>query len=203
MKNKKQIIFSIAFVLVLAVIAISVSYAAFVYTKEGTQVNSITNGTITFTYNEVSNGINLSNAKPMTDNAGKAILEKDEDGTGQGYFDFNVTANMSGAINITYEVYATISDDSNMDSHFVKVYLTGRDESSNEFTLSGYDSEVPVFSNLVAATSEDNAKKLYSGVITSSDQVDNFRLRLWMSSEATSLQAGKTFNIKINVKAVG
>ena len=51
----------------LFVTIVGVTYAAFLYTKKGTKENELTTGSISFVYNETSNGVTLTNAFPMTD----------------------------------------------------------------------------------------------------------------------------------------
>jgi len=68
----KQTIISIVAVVLLIVIVLGVSYAVFTYSQVGTKNNVIKSGSITFAYNETTNGINISNVMPISDIAGKA-----------------------------------------------------------------------------------------------------------------------------------
>ena len=82
--NSKQILLSVLGVAILVVAVVGVSFAAFSYSKTGEKVNTITTGTITMSYSETTNGINLTNALPMTDGVGKALKDENQ------YFDFTV-----------------------------------------------------------------------------------------------------------------
>ena len=52
------------------------------------------------TYEESSNTISLSGALPTTDATGKTRLNQGE------YFDFTVSSNITGDVNINYEISA-------------------------------------------------------------------------------------------------
>ena len=73
--NSKQVLLSVLGVAILVVAVVGVSFAAFSYSKTGEKVNTITTGTITMSYSETTNGINLTNALPMTDGVGMALKE--------------------------------------------------------------------------------------------------------------------------------
>ena len=71
--SSKQILISILGVAILIVAVVGISFAAFTYAKTGTTTNTITTGTITMSYTEPTNGINLTDALPITDDAGKGL----------------------------------------------------------------------------------------------------------------------------------
>ena len=71
MKIKKKGNILIIALLILMILAIGVSYAAFSFSKIGTKVNSITTGSITMSYEESDNTITLNGALPTTDETGK------------------------------------------------------------------------------------------------------------------------------------
>ncbi len=198
---KKELVFSISGVLLLIIVAVSVSYAVFTYSKEGKVANTISTGTISFSYNETSNGISITNAQPMTDAAGKVLVASDTaNGINQGYFDFNVTGSMSGNNAITYEVYGTVDSGSTMDANFIKVYLT--DGGATETPMAGYDGAVvPVYESLPTSSSNPNGKRLYTASFTGGNISQNFRLRLWVADTYTLADTSKTFTMRVNVSA--
>ena len=69
LKNKKSILI-LGLILLLIIAIVGVSYAVFNYSALGTKVNTITTGSITMTYTETENVINLSGALPTTDKTG-------------------------------------------------------------------------------------------------------------------------------------
>ena len=71
--NSKQVLLSVLGVAILVVAVVGVSFAAFTFSQTGNVENTITTGTISMTYTEPENGINLTNAMPMTDDSGKVL----------------------------------------------------------------------------------------------------------------------------------
>lgn len=226
-EGTKRIIFTILGILILFCSVLIVGFAIFVFEDTTNHDNSITtgiindddkdkdkgentgssgkpinpgSGTISFSYNEASNGIELINAIPLDDRVGKELTRSNEaQGVKQGYFDFSIKASGSSKEKIKYQVYATLEDDSNMDNKYIKVYLT--DE--NDKPYNGYNSTVPIFEELNNYSEQNKSKLLYSDtVIPSKNTVKKFRLRLWVAKEYTDSTTSKTFKIKVNVKAI-
>ena len=203
--NKKQaFVFSVIAIVILFAVIIGVTYAAFQYTKNGTKDNQITTGSVTFVYNETSNGVTITNAFPKSDAEGKVIPDTGDNIT-KGYFDFNVTSTMGGSMTIPYYVYAVdITGDvpNKLDPRYVKLYLT--DASSPENPIEGYEGEVPTFASLdpIKATDsrgeEVQGKKLYYGTFTKSD-VKKFRLRMWVSDKYQGGETAETFKLRVDV----
>ena len=98
-KKRENIVMLVLIVLMLVAI-IGVSYAAFSFSKLGTKVNTITTGSITMTYEETDNTISLSGALPTTDKTGMVRLNDGE------YFDFSISSEITGNVNINYEISA-------------------------------------------------------------------------------------------------
>ena len=119
--NSKQVLLSVLGVAILIVAVVGVSFAAFSYSQAGEKVNTITTGTITMSYSEDTNGINLTNALPMSDTAGKALQ-----GDGNA-FDFTVSATITGTTTINYAITASKEAESTIPDDGVKVYLTSMD----------------------------------------------------------------------------
>ena len=118
-KEKKELII-VGLIIVMIITLIGVSYAAFNYSKTGTKLNSITTGSITMTYTETDNVININGALPTTDETGKVRLKEGE------YFDFTVSSEIVGDVNINYEISAKdiTSSDRKIDGSNIKLYLT-------------------------------------------------------------------------------
>ena len=116
-KKKENII--IAVILVIMVLAIiGVSYAAFNFQGLGSEVNTITTGSITMTYTESDNTIGLNGALPTTDKTGMVRLNPGE------YFDFTVSSEITGDVNINYEISAKEVGEGTIDGSNIKLYLT-------------------------------------------------------------------------------
>lgn len=201
-ETKKELFVAIIGCLLLIFVVIGVSFAVFTFSQKGNTLNKISTGTISFAYNEVSNGITITNAQPMTDAAGKMIVASDlNNGVTQGYFDFTVSGSVSGTRNITYEVYGVVDASSTMDSNYVKVYLTNG--ASSEVAMSGYNGTVvPTYGSLPVATNDSNGKRLYTANFSSGNLSQTFRLRLWVADTYTVADVSKTFVMRVNVAAV-
>lgn len=194
-ENKdKKIVISIILVLLLFISVIGITYAVFIFAKEGKRENVINTGSITFSYTETSNGISLTNALPISDNIGKTL---DNSGS-NGYFDFNVSCKIVGTTAIKYEIYSEEQSVSNpIDSSFVKMYLT---DGTSDRPISGYDGEVPTYNMLPTSSIKDGAKRLYYGSFNTTGG-QSFRLRMWLSDKYSIPTTSQQFKIKVNVSA--
>ena len=194
MKKKENII--IVVVLIVMVIAIvGVSYAAFNYSRTGS-INSITTGAITMKYTETSNTISLTGALPTTDKTGMVRLNPGE------YFDFSISSEITGDVNINYEISAKdITDGSanKIDGKYIKLYLTKLNGDSEEALM------VPEVYN--EETSENtytgrpaNEMSLYTSSMNSSES-NNYRLRMYVDEDYNPQGdgGGLQFTIQINV----
>ena len=191
--NSKQMILSILGVVILVVAVVGVSFAAFSYSKTGEQVNTITTGTITMSYSEDTNGINLIDALPMTDEQGKALAGENN------VFEFTVGATITGTTTINYAVTATKEADSTLDDTAVKVYLTD--------ITSGGDTEVLAPTKVSALTKTGSSEasgapngqyKLTTGTFTSTT-TRKYRLRMWVAEDYSSLSTSGTYKLRVNV----
>ena len=200
--NSKQVLLSVLGVAILVVAVVGVSFAAFSYSKPGQKVNTITTGTITMNYSEGTNGINLVNALPMSDEQGKEL-------TGDGnVFDFTVTATISGSATINYSIIA-VPDESNgavLTDDKIKVYLTdqgtptenGEGNTSTPQILSSLPASSTV-SDLTGAPDTTDDYVLKSDSITTNDITDNYRLRMWIDANATAPSSQQTYKLRVNV----
>ena len=195
MKKKENII--IIVVLIVMILAIvGVSYAAFSYGKTGSKVNTITTGSITMTYTETDNTISLSGALPTTDKTGMVRLNPGE------YFDFTVSSEIVGDVNINYEISAKDITDSGakkIDGSNIKLYLTRLTETGEEALM------VPETYNEESSANDytgrpANEMSLYTSSMNSSES-NNYRLRMYVD-ESYNPQGdggGLTFSVRINV----
>lgn len=193
--NSKQMILSILGVVILVVAVVGVSFAAFSYSKTGEKVNTITTGTITMSYSEDTNGINLSNALPMSDDQGKALSGSNN------VFDFTVTATINGSGNTTinYDVTATKESDSTLDDSAVKVYLTSIDNSADTQVLAPTKvSALTKTGSSEASGAPSNQYKLTSGTFTNTT-TRKYRLRMWVADDYSSLGTSGTYKLRVNV----
>ena len=116
--KKKENIIIIVMLVVMVIAIIGVSYAAFSFSQAGSVPNKITTGSITMTYTETDNTITLGNALPTTDKTGMTRLKEGD------YFDFNVSSEITGEVNINYEISAKEVGDGTINGSNIKLYLT-------------------------------------------------------------------------------
>ncbi len=69
LKNKNAL--TVTALLLLLIVTLGVTYAAFSYAGTGEKVNSLTTGTVTMSYNEATNGLSITNALPVEDCTGE------------------------------------------------------------------------------------------------------------------------------------
>ena len=195
MNNKKQLLLSIGLVLILVLMIVGISYAAFKFVGEGKKPNTITTGTITMEYTESTNTISMTGALPTTDATGKVRLTAGE------YFDFTIKSSIQGNANINWEIAAedvTPSSAKKMDGKNIKLYLT---------KLTG-DKEEEVMAPKVysADTTANTYTGRPSGVMSlatgtmSTSETTNYRLRMYVDEDYNPQGdgGGLSFSVKIN-----
>ena len=190
--NSKQVLLSVLGVAILVVAVVGVSFAAFSYSKTGEKVNTITTGTITMSYSETTNGINLTNALPMSDSVGMKLSEQNQ------YFDFTVNASITGNTTINYAITATKELDSNIPDDGIKVYLTDMDGDADSQILAPTKvSELDVTSSDVSGAPDDQYK-LTSDTFSASGS-HAYRLRMWVADDYTVTGESQTYKLRVNV----
>ena len=196
MNNKKQLILSIGLTLVLVLMIVGISYAAFQFTEPGNKLNTITTGAITMEYTESDNVINMTGALPTTDATGKVRLTEGE------YLDFTVKSSVTGTANINWEIAAEdVTTASNkLDGKYVKLYLTKIDDNNTETEV--------MSPRVYTATTIANTKtgrptgmmRLATGTIGTSE-TNKYRLRMYVDESYNPQGDGGnlTFSVKVNV----
>ena len=196
MKKKENIII-IVMLIVLVLAVIGVSYAAFNYSKTGEKVNSITTGSIVMTYEETSNTISLNAALPTTDKTGMVRLNPGE------YFDFSVSSEIVGDVNINYEISAKDITDSGarkIDGSNIKLYLTRLTDDGKEEGLMVPETYNEEERENTYTGRPSGEMSLYTGSMSSSES-NNYRLRMYVTEEYNPQGdgGGLQFSVQINV----
>lgn len=200
--SSKQILLSVLGVAILVVAVVGISFAAFSYSKAGDVSNTITTGTITMTYTEPKNGISLTDALPITDEAGKALK-----GDGKT-FDFTVGATIAGDTNINYVISAVKDAASDLPDEGVKVYLTSPSGETETAVLGPKlvsQLDKTVAGNAAGAPADQYILKTGNYTATATD---NYRLRMWVDANygqqtdgknTTEFAAQHKYILKVNV----
>ena len=195
MNNKKQLLLTIGLVLILVLMIVGISYAAFKFTGLGKRENTITTGAITMKYEESTNTISMNNALPTTDATGKVRLTKGE------YFDFTLSGTIKGSENINWEIAAedVTTASRKIDGKYIKLYLTSLDENNNEKevmapTVYNTESTENTYTGRPA-----NMMSLAKGT-TSTSFSTKYRLRMYVDESYNPQGDGGdlAFSVKIN-----
>ena len=194
--NSKQVLLSVLGVAILVVAVVGVSFAAFSYSKTGEKVNTITTGTISMNYVEAINGINLTNALPMTDDVGKALADTNQ------YFDFTVSANITGTTTINYAVTAQEANDeeeATIPNTGVKVYLTDMDNDLDTQILAPTKvSELTATTGSEASGTPSGQYILTTGTFSATSSHD-YRLRMWVADDYSAPATSQSYKLRVNV----
>ena len=196
MDKKKQLLLSIGLVLILVLMIVGISYAAFKFVGLGQKPNTITTGAITMEYTESTNTISMTGALPTTDATGKVRLTAGE------YFDFTIKSSIKGNTNINWEIAAediTASSAKKMDGKNIKLYLTKLDSA-------GAETRVMAPKVYRASTSANTKTGRPSGVMSlatgtmSTSETTNYRLRMYVDEDYNPQGdgGGLSFSVKIN-----
>jgi len=196
MDKKKQLLLSIGLVLILVLMIVGISYAAFKFVGLGNKPNTITTGAITMEYEESTNTISMTGALPTTDATGKVRLTAGE------YFDFIIKSNIQGNANINWEIAAediTASSAKKIDGKNIKLYLTKLDSA-------GAETQVMAPKVYNASTSANTKTGRPSGVMSlatgtmSTSVTTNYRLRMYVDEDYNPQGdgGGLSFSVKIN-----
>ena len=190
--NSKQVLLSVLGVAILVVAVVGVSFAAFSYSKTGEKVNTITTGTITMSYSETTNGINLTNALPMSDGVGMTLSEENQ------YFDFTVEASLEGDVSANYEVSAEKEASSTLNNDEVKLYLEKKvNDSYQEVMAPKHFTPLKQSTDLGTMA---GAMLLDSDTIQE-DSIISYRLRMWVADDTILGDLEKSFGVRVSIKA--
>ena len=192
--SSKQILLSVLGVAILVVAVVGVSFAAFSYSRTGEKINQITTGTITMSYTDVTNGINISDALPMSDANGKLLEDENQ------YFDFTVSATISGTATINYAITATKESDSTLPDNAVKVYLTSAEDATDELVPTKVSELTPIAASDVSGALAGQFL-LKRGTISSTSST-TYRLRMWIADDyagAGGSITSQTYKLRVNV----
>ena len=199
--KKQNIIMGISFVL-LFVMVMGVSYAAYKFSATGTKENVISTGTISMSYKQNS-FIDLKNTYPKTDIY--AIGTKED----KSSMEFSVSMETSGTKQINYVLALTeIQEGETLKSDKVKIYLEKEGKVVNNFETNKGQT-IESFKNKYVEGLIDNYA-IYQDILTTSKETHNYTLTAWIDesyilpikNETTTKETNKE-TYKFKVKVVG
>ena len=192
-QSNSKFVMSILALFILIVMVIGVSMATFTFTRESDDdVNTITTGNISLDFTEETNGIQITNAYPMSDANGKILSDENQ------YFDFTVKSTIVGKAKAIYEIGAEKMVSSTLENNEVKLYLEKKVNTS-------YKEEMApkVFTPLSKSTEIGTPAgvMLLSTDSVSSTVSTSYRLRMWVDEKAKLDTQVKTFAVQVIVNA--
>ena len=200
--KKQNIIMGIGFVL-LFVMVVGVSYAAYKFSAAGTKENVISTGTISMSYSQNS-FIDLKHTYPKTDTY--AIATKED----KSSMEFSVSMETSGTKQINYALAITnIEEGETLKSDKVKIYLEKEGKVVNNFETNKGQT-IESFKNKYIEGLIDNYA-IYQDILTTSNKTHHYTLTAWIDesyilpikSETTTIKQTNEETYKFKVKVVG
>ena len=200
--KKQNIIMGIGFVL-LFVMVIGVSYAAYKFSAAGTKENVISTGTISMSYSQNS-FIDLKHTYPKTDIY--AIATKED----KSSMEFSVSMETSGTKQINYVLALTeIQEGETLKSDKVKIYLEKEGKVVNNFETNK-GKTIESFKNKYVEGLIDNYA-IYQDILTTSNKTHHYILTSWIDesyilpikNETTTSKQTNEETYKFKVKVVG
>ena len=200
--KKQNIIMVVGFVL-LFVMVIGVSYAAYKFSATGTKENVISTGTISMSYSQNS-FIDLKNTYPKTDTY--AIATKED----KSSMEFSVSMETSGTKQINYALAITnIEEGTTLKSDKVKIYLEKEGKVVNNFETNK-GKTIDSFKNKYVEGLIDSYA-IYQDILTTSNKTHNYTLTSWIDesyilpikNETNNTKQTNEETYKFKVKVVG
>ena len=200
--KKQNIIMGISFVL-LFVMVIGVSYAAYKFSAAGTKENVISTGTISMSYSQNS-FIDLKHTYPKTDTY--AIATKED----KSSMEFSVSMETSGTKQINYALAITnIEEGTTLKSDKVKIYLEKEGKVVNNFETNK-GKTIDSFKNKYIEGLIDSYA-IYQDILTISNKTHHYTLTSWIDesyilpikNETTTTKQTNEETYKFKVKVVG
>ena len=199
-KEKLKNILTISFSLIMLIMVVEISYAAFQFKGPGNKLNTITTGAISMSYEESENSINLIGALPTTQATGKKRLKDGE------YFDFTIRSSIRGNIDINYEIVAQEDDENTFSSSNIYYYLTRVNSNGSETEVMAprkYYAEKE--ENVYTGRSAGVFSMLTGNLAEQGETSITYRLRLWVDEKYNfqNDDGNQIYKTKINVYGAG
>ncbi len=160
---------------------------------------------VTIDFKDNYNNIKLNDAMPVSDDVGKAIVpfkpSSSDSYEACSVIDFSIKSNVYDSENKTveYEIYLTKDKLSTLEDQYVKLYLVNYSTDKGELAVVN-----PITYQAMNEKSDIgiplDSKLLFKGVIEG-DEVNNYRLKVWLSNNYLVTQERKKFAATIGVVA--
>ena len=188
-KTKKVVIFLVLLSIVLIAV-IAVAFTMFFKEQEKNVKEVVKTGTVSMNYKTEVNGLQLNSITPV---ANDVAMENRAEGS---YFDFSVSSDIDSDTTVDYEIALVKDDSSTISDSDIMVYL----EKQTSGTYSKVD-EPKEFTPIKKKTELGSPAKsmVLSKFSLSANQVDNYRLRIWVKEGAVITDPNATYKVRVNV----
>ena len=188
-KTKNVVIFLVLLSIVLIAV-IAVAFTMFFKEQEKNVKEVVKTGTVSMNYKTEVNGLQLNSITPV---ANDVAMENRAEGS---YFDFSVSSDIDSDTTVDYEIALVKDDSSTISDSDIMVYL----EKQTSGTYSKVD-EPKEFTHIKKKTELGSPAKsmVLSKFSLSANQVDNYRLRIWVKEGAVITDPNATYKVRVNV----
>ena len=188
-KTKNVVIFLVLLSIVLIAV-IAVAFTMFFKEQEKNVKEVVKTGTVSMNYKTEVNGLQLNSITPV---ANDVAMENRTEGS---YFDFSVSSDIDSDTTVDYEIALVKDDSSTISDSDIMVYL----EKQTSGTYSKVD-EPKEFAPIKKKTELGSPAKsmVLSKFSLSANQVDNYRLRIWVKEGAVITDPNATYKVRVNV----
>ena len=188
-KTKNVVIFLVLLSIVLIAVIV-VAFTMFFKEQEKNVKEIVKTGTVSMNYKSEVNGLQLTSITPV---ANDVAIENRAEGS---YFDFSVSSDIDSDTAVDYEISLVKDESSTISDSDIMVYL--------EKQTSGTYSKVDNPKQFTPVKKKTNlgspAKSMVLGKFSlSANQVDNYRLRIWVKEGAVITDPNATYKVRVNV----
>lgn len=188
-KTKNVVIFLVLLSIVLIAVIV-VAFTMFFKEQEKNVKEIVKTGTVSMNYKSEVNGLQLTSITPV---ANDVAIENRAEGS---YFDFSVSSDIDSDTSVDYEISLVKDESSTISDSDIMVYL--------EKQTSGTYSKVDNPKQFTPVKKKTNlgspAKSMVLGKFSlSANQVDNYRLRIWVKDGAVITDSSANYKVRVNV----
>ena len=188
-KTKNVVIFLVLLSIVLIAVIV-VAFTMFFKEQEKNVKEIVKTGTVSMNYKSEVNGLQLTSITPV---ANDVAIENRAEGS---YFDFSVSSDIDSDTAVDYEISLVKDESSTISDSDIMVYL--------EKQTSGTYSKVDNPKQFTPVKKKTNlgspAKSMVLGKFSlSANQVDNYRLRIWVKDGAVITDSSANYKVRVNV----
>ena len=196
--KRENIRFIFLLLLCLVFLTSSVSFICFSMADRfsSSKENTITTGSVLFSFDDNGNYINMVNIYPVSDEVGMKLTGDNE------MYEFSVSEKYYGDASkkkssdySNYEVSLVLDDDNTISPEYIKIYLI-----QNESDVKINNKIINRVSELPKSKIQNNGYTLISNEITD-DNFDTYTFRMWLSTDYSVDSVSRIFKCKVAVNS--